>query len=719
MDPTQPSDTSGDLAQESLQLEERIRVVMATRRLDESVAGGHTLPELLRIMSDTVLQDAGADAWRLLLFNPTSDELFLKAARRRQETELSFFRVPTASPLRLPLADSVPGRTLRDRRTTRITDAAERDDLPEGLAPDGARFLICLPLAVDDEALGVLTVSKSAGAFSDGDELLLAAVCERLADVLRDLQIVEDAQEVDAFVHEEVGRATSQQRRLNEELREEISQRRRTEAELRAQTVTLQELVAHLPEGVCLLDEAGTVVMANSLAYEHLQVLTGQNLSPGSGMPRLGPQEIEPGQLADNEGHEIIVEGPPRQVFVLSARPITQGVMAGRRLLVLQDVTLERESRDQIRQQDRLAAVGQLAAGIAHDFNNVLTSVIGLTDLIRLRDDLPGETVEDLGRIAAQGRRAAEMTRQILDFSRGTVVRRHPLGMRAFLHETMKVLERTLPETIRMTVDVGSEECLVDADLTQMQQVLTNLVLNASDAMPEGGDLGVNCVPLPGTKPPAADLPAGEWVALSVTDTGCGIPREAREHIFEPFFTTKEPGKGTGLGLAQVYGIVQEHGGTILVDSDVDQGTTCRIYLPRLTEQVPEEQKPDNSLVLGTGETILVVEDQEAVRELAQAMLKALNYQVLVAANGKAALELYEEHAGGIDLVLTDEVMPVMGGSELIQELRRRDPAVRAVLMTGYPLTDRVEAVRAADVPILEKPLPLHRLGRVLRDALA
>ena len=391
-------------------------------------------------------------------------------------------------------------------------------------------------------------------------------------------------------------------------------------------------------------------------------------------------------------------------------------------VLMVWEVTREREVQESVRQQERLAAVGRLAAGIAHDFNNILTAMMGTAQILGMREDTPGPIREDLQTILEQGHRAAHLVRQVLDFSRQTVVQRQEVDLVPFLKESLKLLERILPENIRIASELGNAEKMVNANLSQLQQVITNLAVNARDAMPEGGDLMVGLSDRrlePDQEPPLPGMGPGEWVVWTVSDTGVGMPPEVVEHIYEPFFTTKEAGEGTGLGLAQVYGIVKQNDGFIDVESRVGEGTTFTIYLPRALEGtvVPVQVKAETPM--GRGETILLVEDESGVRRVAIGMLEALGYRVLKARTGLEALSAYDAQGDEIDLVLSDMVMPEMGGVKLLEELRRRDPGAKLVLMSGYSpkLEEKGHWFKQAD-GFLDKPLEMEQMARVVSETL-
>ena len=382
------------------------------------------------------------------------------------------------------------------------------------------------------------------------------------------------------------------------------------------------------------------------------------------------------------------------------------------------------DTQKQIVQQERLAAVGQLAAGIAHDFNNILTGIQGYTELLQIQPDMSEAAQIDLEHILTQSQRAAYLIRQILDFSRKSIRQPKRLDLVPFLKETVRFLERTIPENIAINLEITPGEYLINADLAQLQQVLTNLAVNARDAMPTGGELylRLDTVTLETDQPPPCpEMPPGRWIVFLISDTGTGIAPEIQSRIFEPFFTTKEVGQGTGLGLAQVYGIIRQHDGYIALDSRVGKGTTFNIFLPphEVREPRPEGGLVTVDLPRGNGETILLVEDEPAVLDIARTMLEYLNYRVLPASDSHQALDIYTRHKNEIALVLTDMVMPQMDGIELFQVLRTKDPDIKMIMITGYPLGERApEVIRQGFIDWLQKPMRLLQLARVVHRAL-
>ncbi len=373
--------------------------------------------------------------------------------------------------------------------------------------------------------------------------------------------------------------------------------------------------------------------------------------------------------------------------------------------------------------QARLAAVGQLAAGVAHDFNNIMAAISLFSDLLLREPDISMKGRERLSIIIKQTQRAATLIRQILDFSRKTVMDLQPFDLVPFLEEFESLIERTLPENILLTLVSEDKECIVNADPGRIQQVFMNLTLNARDAMKKGGKLLIEITNWrfgPDQELPFPGMARTGWVRIRVADTGAGIPEDVLPYIYEPFFTTKEPGQGTGLGLAQVYGIVKQHNGFIDVESRMNEGTTFTVYLPALDVSSSKAPILDiDGLEHGEEETILVVEDDEAARQGICETLEGLNYQVLRAINGREALAFIGAGPDTVDLVLSDIVMPEMGGMDLYKELQIIAPELPLVLITGYPLGKGTrELLDRERVVWIQKPLDVGELMQVMRKML-
>ena len=458
----------------------------------------------------------------------------------------------------------------------------------------------------------------------------------------------------------------------------EAAERLRLLERTQTQARQVQQIIDCVPEGVLLLDSEGQIIVANPAAQIHLAVLTGREVSDT--VTHLGNRPLSELLAAPPAGlwHEVNAD---RMTFEVIARPLEAGPEPQGWVLVVRDVTEEREIQRRILQQERLAAVGQLAGGIAHEFNNLLT-VIHLSSRLlerRLRREDPAS--EYVRRIGETAQRAANLTRQLLNFSRREIVEPRALNLNGVVRELSKMLHRIIGEDIELALELADDLWQVDADPAQIDQIVMNLIINARDAMPAGGRLVIattNVVLDQSDRPTHREVLPGEYAMLAVSDSGVGMDVEVRERIFEPFFTTKETGKGTGLGLSTVYGIVEQSAGHVVVSSEAGQGTTFRIYLPRSAgaggRAASMAPRPEAAASLRHSETILLVEDDPDVRELAARILEEQGYHVLTAQEGVDALQVSGQYGGSIDLLLTDVVMPGMHGQQLAESLRRERP---------------------------------------------
>jgi len=378
------------------------------------------------------------------------------------------------------------------------------------------------------------------------------------------------------------------------------------------------------------------------------------------------------------------------------------------------------QAEEQLRHSQKLEAVGRLAGGVAHDFNNLLTAIIGYSELIGKRT--AGATQEQAQLICKAGEQAAALTRQLLAFSRKQILDPRVLDLNMLVRDMEKLLQRVIGEGIRIEIETTAEIARVRADPNQLEQVLLNLVVNARDAMPRGGTLRIATQDVVLTMREIAgrglELLAGRFVALVVSDNGSGMDQETRARIFEPFFTTKGPGKGTGLGLATVYGIVKQSGGGITVDSAVGQGCTFSIFLPATDAALDVPEAPPIAGVSGGSERILVVEDEEVVRQLICTVLGDLGYDVLCADSAATGLRLGREEKP-IDLLVTDIVMPDMHGPALARELAPLQPQMKVLFVSGYSDSDiSDQGVLDPALEMLQKPFTQESLARKVREIL-
>ena len=380
-------------------------------------------------------------------------------------------------------------------------------------------------------------------------------------------------------------------------------------------------------------------------------------------------------------------------------------------------------AREKVIQQERLAVVGQLAVGFAHEFNNVLAVIALYTNMSLPDPALPLQIRERLGVIAQQTRYATDLVQQLVDFGQRAALDRKTMDVAALLEETLALLERTLPQDIHIEL---THECAppvtINGDPTRIRQAVVNLALNARDAMPKGGQLRIGLGRLRVTEdqdPPLPEMSVGEWIKVTVTDTGTGIPPEALSHIYEPFFTTRAP-LGHGLGLPQTYGIVRQHNGHIGLETQVGEGTTFTLYLPALTMRPAESPPPDIAAIpQGRGEVVLVVEDGDALRAALVDSLAGWHYQTLEATSGHEALALMETQGEQVALVLSDVLMPGMDGVALLDALREQGWPTPMILLTGHPMKKKLQVLRDKGLSAwLTKPLSFERLAQAVADAL-
>jgi len=389
---------------------------------------------------------------------------------------------------------------------------------------------------------------------------------------------------------------------------------------------------------------------------------------------------------------------------------------------IVRDLTARKALHRQLQQAQKMEAVGTLAGGIAHDFNNILQVVLGYSELVLADEHLPDRLRDDLGRVLLAGKNGADLVQRLLTFSRKVEPKPLNLDLNQRIRQTQKFLERTIPKMIDIQMILADDLARIYADPTQVDQVLMNLAVNARDAMPEAGSLVIETAnvfldeecdkALLGAKP-------GEYVLLSVSDSGHGMDKETLDHIFEPFYTTKEAGKGTGLGLAMVYGIVHQHGGYITCYSEPREGTTFKIYFPAIEMKMHPDVATSGIMPAFGTETILLVDDEEFVRDLGKRILERSGYTVLTAANGKEAVDLYKRERDKISLVILDLIMPEMGGKQCIEELLKIDPQVKALIASGFAANGQTkEALQGGAKGFVSKPFDMGHLLQTVRKVL-
>jgi PAS domain S-box-containing protein len=519
---------------------------------------------------------------------------------------------------------------------------------------------------------------------------------------------------------------------------------------------SLADLVAFLPDATFAVNERGEVISWNRAAEDLTGVGAGEVLGRSyrdSAIKLLGAGEtilldlaLDPTVPAPEHYSEVKRDGERISAEIDDAeagdRTISLWAIAtplrdstGRlrgAIQSMRDITTRRmsqralkETEEQLRQSQKMEAVGQLAGGIAHDFNNLLTAIIGYSDLVLVSPEIQGtQAKEDVLEIRKAADRAGALTRQILAYSRRQALRPQVVSLNEVVSELEPLLVRTIGENIELVAVPHPDLGLVEVDLHQLEQVLLNLAVNARDAMPAGGRLVIETANIEldddfcGTHP---DLQMGRYVLLAVSDTGVGMDEETRNHVFEPFFTTKGPGEGTGLGLSVVYGIVRQSGGNVFVYSEPGLGTTFRLYLPRVDRKEGPAEVEAEGLVSPEGdETILLVEDEQALRSIMARTLGDLGYRVLSAQNAAEALKILSETEFDVDLLLTDIVLSGgMHGNELAQSVQTSRPDMAVLYVSGYARNAILHAGRLEEgVNYLEKPFSLRTLAVNVRQIL-
>lgn len=439
-----------------------------------------------------------------------------------------------------------------------------------------------------------------------------------------------------------------------------------------------------------------------------LQVLAEEQeleSQPGVDPRRSRTVEVE---LIRKDGSTFWAEAHVGYIRDRAGRPVE---MVG----VTRDVSERKRLEEQLFRAQKLETIGRLAGGVAHDFNNLLTGIIGHASFARDALQPHSPALDDVEQILQAAERASALIRQLLAFSRTQALAPQVIDLNHLLLDVEKLLHRLLGEDVELAVIPAPDLGLVQVDPAQIEQVLFNLAVNARDAMPAGGTLTIETANVVRAESAAA----GEYVLLTVSDSGSGLNAEVKAHLFEPFFSTKEPGQGIGLGLATVYGIVTQHGGDIEVQSEPDRGTTFRIYLPRVFGRLIEEPAPYDHTVVPSGrETVLLAEDDAVVRGLAARTLRALGYTVLEAALGEEALRTAGEHDGPIHLLLTDVVMPRGDGATLAAQVAALRPGIRTLFTSGYAAEGLARYALPEDAAFIQKPFTSASLARQVRAVL-
>ncbi|MBL8627688.1 MAG: response regulator [Myxococcales bacterium] len=613
---------------------DELRRLRAVVELTRVIGVEHDIEPLLERVVSTLLTLVRADRGAIVVYDPETRAPRWTVTRNR-----------VAGRLPLTISTSVLSQVMADAQPLLRTELTGDGALERSasLAAQDVRSLMVVPLtyqATTAEWLGVIHLDCQGDGprFRPADLELLVAVASQAALAIKNALLVAQIQTV----------RDAQWRRL-------------------------ERVVHDLPVGVVVLDDLYRCVLANPWVTARAELLgevrTGQVVSQLAGVAT--PRLIGP------DGPRALVAGaPPRSLAVTTANAGD----GSETVIVIADVTQQREHEARAAHQDRLALLGQLAGGVAHDFNNLLVVILNYAGF--LEADLPDSSMkDDAQQIVHAANRASDLTRQLLAFSRRDAAKPTVVEMGPLIARFGRLLGRNLGAHVELETAVAEDLPPVLIDPGQLEQVLMNLVVNARDAMPTGGRVTLTVAPV--ASGPGPDRAGQPHVVLEVADTGAGIPAEVLPRVFEPYFTTKDHGKGTGLGLATVHGIVQQAGGEITVESPPGRGAIFRVYLPATTAPMREDLVA-RPVPATSAATVLVVDDDDRVRLLTERILVRAGYRVLVAASGPAALAAARDHVGEIDLLLSDMVMPGMSGSELAQAMTATRPRIKVLFMSGY-----------------------------------
>jgi two-component system cell cycle sensor histidine kinase/response regulator CckA len=556
------------------------------------------------------------------------------------------------------------------------------------------------------------------------------------AEIYRRAQEIQDAnrelRELQAGLEERVRERTVELEQMNECLRREVAERIRSDEALRDSEARYRLLFLGNPHPMWVYDRQTlgflavneAAVQLYGYSVDEFMAMTIENIRPTEDVPALR-EDVAKERPELNAPHVWRHVRKDKSVMSVEIASHTLEFSGRDAVLVLaHDVTERKRLETQLQQSQKMEAIGLLAGGVAHDFNNLLTAIMGYTQLIQLGLDPASQTRRDSEEILKAAERAASLTRQLLAFSRQQVLELRVLDLNAIVADMDKMLRRMIGEDMDLLTAPAADLGPVKADPGQIEQVLMNLVVNARDAMPHGGKLTIETANVEldeGYARARVDLKPGPYVMLAVSDTGCGMSAEVVARIFEPFFTTKALGHGTGLGLSTVHGIVKQSHGHIEVYSEVGQGTTFKIYLPRLEAGAELLARRERGVVeqMGGTECVLLVEDEEIIRRVLAQSLERHGYRVLEAADGSEAIALCERPNQPIDLLVTDVVMPLMSGPELVQRVLSKRSDLRVLFISGY--TDRAlihHGLRAPGTAFLQKPFTPDTLMQKMRALL-
>ena len=677
------------LRHESAVADRRLARLQGLTRLSGVIASSLDLDQVLSEIARAAAQLMEAPAVGLWV----ADE----AARTLEPRAFSDERLAATYPRRrIKFEEGLPGWAAARRETLVVPDvfADGRILAVDWFRQHDLRSAYIVPIVHQDALLGVLALNGQAPFDLDAeDRELLESFVAQAARAIRNARLYEEARGARDF---------------------------------------LRSIAEHSPAGIVTTDVQGRITYWSPRSEELLGYRSDEVLGrPVAELQRGGREAARAlmrrlrvdDRIREHEAEILARDGRWVECrFSLALLRDSAGSTIGT-LAILEDTSERKRLEAQLRQAQKMEAVGRLAGGIAHDFNNLLAVIMGHSDLIRSVLKKGDALTHDVEQIRRASERAASLTRQLLAFSRRQFLQPQVIDVNTLVGNLATMLHRLIGEDVQLELRLDADAGRVSADPGQLEQVVMNLTVNARDAMPQGGRLTLETASATLDQAFVAAHPgsiAGAHVRLSIHDTGCGMGPDVMSHLFEPFFTTKEPGRGTGLGLSTVYGIVKQHRGYIDVTSEPGRGSSFEVYLPRIEARpTPGRAAPRERPRPGGRETVLFVEDEVALRDLMHRVLAKGGYTVLAAGDGVEALAMVEAHPGPIDLVVTDVIMPRMSGPDLAVRLRARDPGIRLLYVSGYTADQlRSQTDLGADATLLPKPFTSDGLLRKVREIL-
>ncbi len=683
-------------------LERRVTQLTILNRIGNHIASFLDQQELLQWAVDAMREELGYLQAAILLINSRESHLANEEAKLHMAVATSNFWDIIPNDYSQILGAGTIGLAAKTGETVVVRNSAT-DPIPFRVGKWLSPSSVSAPIKVGEKVIGVLQVEADiVDAFDENDVVVINTISDQIAVAIQNV-------------------------RLYELSRKEIKERAQVQQELRESEAMYRAIIEQSHDAIYIYQgdrflfvNERTCSLTGYKREELLNIKIWDLLHPDSRekIKHIGEERSQGKEVANSYTAKIVRKDGNILVGDFSIKIIQyngkQAVLG-----VVRDITERVETEKQLRRQEQLATVGQLAGGIAHDFRNYLTTIILQSQIAQKVSSLPLSAVESLEIIISEAQLASKLVQQILDFSRHGAIEITTIDLTKFLGESAFILRQAIRENIQLQLFMEPEECLVEVDATRIQQMLVNLVTNSRDAMPDGGKLYVKLEKISFTKEekrPIIEMPSGVWAHLSVSDTGKGISDEIHEHLFEPFFSTKGLGEGTGLGLAQVYGIVKRHKGFINVETAPGEGTTFHIYFPITEIQYQKTEDEFGTTPKGRGQTILLVEDNEQLRKAGEMVIESLGYKVFTASNGMDALEAFRSQP--TDLVITDLVMPKMGGQELRANLDRLGHT-KILAITGYIMqTGKNKLKKSGFLDVIEKPFNADILARVIYSSL-